>query len=46
VTGTGIKDFKALLRCPNLRYLYVSEEIEEAASMQLSGGNITVTGIK
>ena len=46
VTGTKIKDFKALLRCPNLRNLYVSEEIESTASMQLENSNITVEGIK
>ena len=46
VTGTGIKDFKALLRCPNLRNLYVSEAIESKASMQLENSEITVKGIK
>ena len=46
ITGTGIKEFKALLRCPNLRYLYVSEEVESKASMQLEGSDIEVTGIK
>ena len=46
VTGTGIKDFKALLRCPNLRNLYVSEEIESKATMQLENSDIEVTGIK
>lgn len=46
VTGTEIKEFKALLRCPNLRNLYVSEEIESAASMQLEHSDIEVKGIK
>ena len=46
VTGTGIKDFKALLRCPRLRNLYVSAEVEGTASMQLEQSNITVSGIK
>lgn len=46
VTGTGIKDFKVLLRCPNLRNLYVSEEVESKASMQLENSGIEVTGIK
>lgn len=46
VTGTGITDFKALLRCPNLRNLYVSEEIESKAAMQLEHSDIVVEGIK
>ncbi len=46
VTGTGIQDFKALLRCPNLRNLYVSEEVESKASMQLENSDIVVEGIK
>lgn len=46
VTGTGITDFKALLRCPNLRNLYVSEEVESKASMQLENSDIEVQGIK
>lgn len=46
VTGTGIKDFKALLRCPKLRNLYVSMEVESKASMQLENSGITVEGIK
>ena len=46
VTGTGIKDFKALLRCPNLRNLYVSMEVESKASMQLENSGIVVEGIK
>jgi len=46
VTGTGIQDFKALLRCPNLRNLYVSEEIESKAAMQLEHSDIVVEGIK
>lgn len=46
VTGTGITDFKALLRCPNLRNLYVSEEMESKASMQLENSDIKVEGIK
>lgn len=46
VTGTGIKEFKALLRCPRLRNLYVSAEVESTASMQLEGSDIEVTGIK
>lgn len=46
VTGTGITDFKALLRCPNLRNLYVSEAIESKASMQLENSDIVVEGIK
>ena len=46
ITGTGITDFKALLRCPNLRNLYVSEAIESKASMQLENSDIVVEGIK
>ena len=46
VTGTGIKDFKALLRCPKLRNLYVSMEVESKATMQLENSGITVEGIK
>jgi len=46
VTGTGIKEFKALLRCPNLRNLYVSEEVESTATMQLEHSDIEVKGIK
>jgi len=46
VTGTGIKDFKALLRCPKLRNLYVSMEVESKAAMQVENSGITVEGIK
>lgn len=46
VTGTKITEFKALLRCPNLRNLYVSEEVKSKASMQLENSDIEVTGIQ
>lgn len=46
LTGTSVTDFKALLRCPKLRNLYVSEEVEPLASRQLENSNIQVEGIK